>query len=353
MTISRQAGRIAGKKIKVDDVARAAGVSASTVDRVLNGREGVKLTTMRRVEEAMVQLGYAANSLAARMATPAMQLHIVLPRGSNPFYENLVSVLDEQSRQLIEAASEVNIHRVNVFDTQEVRSLLRSFQPRPGTTVILVAHNSSEIGLEIDTLVQAGVPVVTLVSDNVRSARRSFIGIDNFAAGRTAGELMCRFLGNRTGRVGVLFGHAGLRDHLDRRSGFEQIMAELRPACEVKLIGVSQEESPQALMLTRRAFANDSELIGLYNSGAANDGVFAALESHAAAQRPVVIAHELTDATRLALIKGTCSAVITQDIAELARRAIDAALAAHSKAANTERSASMQIGITIRENLPW
>ena len=353
MSTQRHAGRIAGKKIKVDDVARAAGVSASTVDRVLNGREGVKLTTMRRVEEAMVKLGYAANSLAARLASPAMQLQIVVPRGVNPFYESLVNEFLEQSKPMSEAGSEVAIHRIDIFDPEEVQALMRSFRPCPGMTVILVAHNASEIGLEIDSLVQSGVPVITLVSDNVRSARRSFIGIDNFAAGRTAGELMSRFIGERNGVVGILVGHAGLRDHLDRRSGFEQIMAELRPNCEVRLIGSSQEESAQALLLTRRAFDNDPDLIGLYNTGAANDGVFAALEPLAARPRPVVIAHELTEVTRRALIKGTCAAVITQDVPELARRSIDAAIAAHGKAANTERSGGLQIGITIRENLPW
>ena len=52
----------------VHDVARAAGVSLSTVDRVLNGRSSVRRATRERVEEAMRALNYVRNSAAANLS---------------------------------------------------------------------------------------------------------------------------------------------------------------------------------------------------------------------------------------------------------------------------------------------
>lgn len=46
------------ERTRLQDVARSAGVSLATVDRVVNRRSGVREKTIRRVEEAMDQLGY-------------------------------------------------------------------------------------------------------------------------------------------------------------------------------------------------------------------------------------------------------------------------------------------------------
>src|SRR5512146_3009307 len=53
------------KTITIQDVAKAAGVSVSTVSRVLNGKEDVALDTIEKVQTVIEKLGYAS-SLAAR-----------------------------------------------------------------------------------------------------------------------------------------------------------------------------------------------------------------------------------------------------------------------------------------------
>ena len=50
------------------DLAKAAGVSRATVDRVLNGREGVKKKTVDRVNAAIEELGFVRNIQAANLA---------------------------------------------------------------------------------------------------------------------------------------------------------------------------------------------------------------------------------------------------------------------------------------------
>jgi DNA-binding LacI/PurR family transcriptional regulator len=53
----------------ISDVAERAGVSAMTVSRVLNGFPGVADGTRTRVEQAVAELGYRANSAARTLAS--------------------------------------------------------------------------------------------------------------------------------------------------------------------------------------------------------------------------------------------------------------------------------------------
>jgi LacI family transcriptional regulator len=54
-------------KITIQDVARVAGVSVATIDRVLNRRPGVKVT-VTKVEGAIRDLNYQPDRIAARLA---------------------------------------------------------------------------------------------------------------------------------------------------------------------------------------------------------------------------------------------------------------------------------------------
>ena len=60
-------------KPTVHDIAREAGVSLATVDRVLNARPGVRQITVARVQEAIRSLGYVRDLTAANLASASLQ----------------------------------------------------------------------------------------------------------------------------------------------------------------------------------------------------------------------------------------------------------------------------------------
>ena len=114
---------------------------------------------------------------------------------------------------------------------------------------------------------------MTLVSDVPGSRRHHYVGIDNVAAGRTAGSLMGRFLGTRAGKVGVVAGSQSLRDHAERIFGFGQVMSLEYPQFGVlsPVEGGDQDDVSEAL--TARLLADHPDLIGVYNVGAGTAGV--------------------------------------------------------------------------------
>jgi ribose transport system substrate-binding protein len=74
---------------------------------------------------------------------------------------------------------------------------------------------------DIDSALQAGIPVLTIDSDASKSKRPLFIGSDNYAAGRLGGQLLVKLLGGK-GNV-VMFTYPGQANLMERRQGYEGV----------------------------------------------------------------------------------------------------------------------------------
>lgn len=193
-----------------------------------------------------------------------------------------------------------------------------------------------------------GIAVVTLVSDLPGSLRSGFVGIDNTAAGRTAASLMGRFC--RSGRIGLVAGSLGLRDHRERLEGFAEVLADEFPALELvgPLEGYDDEDMTAAAVAQLLA---RQDLAGLYNLGAGNEGLLAALAAGGAAGRIRVIAHEVTEATRRGLADGSIDVVIDQNPDGEIAAAIAFARALALGEAPEHGPEPIEIGLFLRDNL--
>ena len=195
-----------------------------------------------------------------------------------------------------------------------------------------------------------GTPLINLVSACPSLAGSVYVGIDNAAAGRSAGELLARFTRGRKGSLGILIGSATLRVHAERRFGCEQIVRSMAPERDLVFIGDGFDNRGRTEMLVREALKT-RDLAGIYSAGAGNGGVLAALQDIAPEQRPDFIGHELTPHLRKALVDGIASAVIAQD----SKAEIEAAIAALKAMVDGQVQASpapIGIQIFIRGNLP-
>ena len=205
----------------LQDVARTAGVSLATVDRVLNRRPGVHAETADRVQAAVDLLKYRPDRLAARLARGRdHRFRFVLPLGDNAFMRALETEVRDASERFAEERVHIAITHVDVFDGDVLADALEKLKGEvDGVAVVALDHPS--VREAIDNLAASGTTVVTLVSDVPRAHRAHYVGIDNSAAGRTAASLLGRFLSGRTGKVGLIAGSIALRDHIERQLGFE------------------------------------------------------------------------------------------------------------------------------------
>lgn len=334
----------------VHDIADKAGVSLATVDRVLNGRPGVRAVTRARVEAAIAALGYVRDVAAANLAKGRVYpLVFILPGGDNPFMRHLEAEVRRAGRHLAAERTQLSVVTVPAFDAAALAAAIDAAVAADAAGIAAVAVDAPEVADAIGRAREAGIPVATLVSDLAASGRDHFVGVDNIAAGRTAGSLLGRFLGERPGPVAVLAGSMRLRDHRDRLEGFLAAMAAMPQARAVLPALEGQDDPVLAQRLIADLLAAVPDLAGIYSLGAGNSGLVAAL---AGRSDICVVAHELTAETRSALETGTIDAVLNQDAGHEVRSAVRVLRAKADGLPVNAAQERIRIDIFIRENLP-
>ena len=338
------------KRATVHDVARTAGVSLATVDRVLNARPGVRPETAEKVENAIKALDFRRD-LSASLLARARDLHItfLIPDGGNAFMESLVAAIARRVRATRNERLTLNSTQYHALDPAALIARLDGLKARESDCAVIVAPDDPAIVKAVDAATKRGVSIITLVSDLPGSARRHFIGIDNQAAGRTAASLLGRFCG--PGKVGIIAGSLGLRDHRERFEGFAGVLG--REFQHLSIIGpiegFDDDAATEAAAL--KLLESHKDVTGIYNLGAGNAGLVAALGKTHRAGNIRVVAHELSDTTRGALRAGTLDVVLDQNPDGEIRAAIAAARQVALSPDAEIHSEPIEIGIFLRDNL--
>lgn len=340
-------------KPTVHDIAREAGVSLAVVDRVLNDRPGVRAVTVEKVRAAVRKLGYVHDLPAAEPARQRRyRFAFLVPDSPSLFMRGLRDAIDETGRLLMADRAEVTTRAVSFADPGAVESAFAALERDSVDGVAVMAGETPLVQYWIERLKDRGLAVVALVSDQPRSARDDFIGLDNQAAGRTAGVLMGRFLGSRSGRVAVVVNTMQARDMVQRRLGFDQVLRAGFPRLSALPSVEGHDDHELTAKLTAKTLERNGDIVGLYCVAAGLRGVTQALRERRLGRSMVVIAHDLTPHSRDALMDGTVDALINQDVGHIARSAVRTLCARCDGAEVIPSQERIRVEILLKENLP-
>jgi len=334
------------------DIAQQAGVSLATVDRVLHNRPGVRPDTVRRVREAIERNSFQPHVAAAELARGRVRrFAFVMPSGPNLFMQQIQSYLGEMTTWLSARRLAVEMVATDVFDAAVLAASLEALVgDYDGVAVVALDHPT--VRAAVNDLVDAGAKVVTRVSDVPSSRRHYYIGIDNIAAGRTAGALVGRLVGPRAGKVAIIAGSQGLRDHAERIFGFNQVMASEFSRLDVLPVLEGRDDDARSEQLLSQLFSQHPDIVGLYNAGAGTAGVARALPDSDRDRHVVFVGHDITVLTRKLLLQGVMDAAISQNPGHEARAAVRVLLALARGEPILSEQERIRIDIVMRDNLP-
>ena len=207
--------------VTIKDVAKAAGVSPSTVTRVIQNKSTISDETKKRVRKAMKELNYHPNLNARSLVSSYTQvIGLVLPDDSDVFYQNpfFPSVL----RGIAQVASE-NHYAIQIATGKDEKERLN-------------AISQMVYGKRVDGLIflyaQENDPLVQLVVDEqfpfliLGKSLSPFIPLvdnDNIQAGFDATEY---FIKKGCNRIAFIGGAKKLYVTQDRLTGYEQALQE-------------------------------------------------------------------------------------------------------------------------------
>ncbi|CAI9416242.1 hypothetical protein ANOBCDAF_03671 [Pleomorphomonas sp. T1.2MG-36] len=340
------------KRVTLRDIASEAQVSLATVDRVLNGRSGVSEDAEARVRKAMEVLRFKSQTVeASATGEREYRLSFIIPRGpKNTFMVEMRNYVETLGGNMAAQGTLLSVSDYGELDENELTDVLAAVNPESCMGVAVVAIDSVPVREAIDSLVQKGVGVVTLVSDVTPSRRFHSVGPNNVGAGRLAGSLIGKFARRQTGSVGLI-GSMTLRDQADRRLGFEQVISREYGFLKILPVIDGRDDSTVTIEVVRQLLRDHDDLIGLYNIGAGNRGVIEALGESERKDDIAVVVHELTRHARRALVSGTFDAVINQNYKIEVDYAIQA-LKAYVDSDVTALPPPVQLDIYMRDNLP-
>jgi LacI family sucrose operon transcriptional repressor len=169
-----------GMKPKISDVAKLAGVSPTTVSRVLNNRGYISEETRENVQKAMSELNYFPNDVARSLFNKRSNLiGIILPTTSNPFFGELTFHIENISAS--HGYKVLLCNSLNRIDKEE--KYLEMLMRNQVDGIIVGTHNRGILNYHKQNL--AVVAIDRNLSETV-----PVVSSDNYEGGKIATELL-------------------------------------------------------------------------------------------------------------------------------------------------------------------
>lgn len=303
------------------DVAERAGVGTATVDRVLNERGNVSEDVRRRVIEIARELGLRRTLPPSYK--PILRINLILPRPKLPLLEHMA----QEFRKIVRGTDHSLNLQITTLTDEKPESVAKALLASAAShnAVVVYAQDHPLIRDAVNVLAQRNIPVVTMISDLPGSRRLAYAGTNHHAAGRTAGLFISR-MGPPEGSVIIVCNHLGFQSHAARVSGFREYLVENAPGLQIDRIVEGLDDRDRTQTRLESAFRDIPQAIAVYNVGAANLGIRAAIEKDILARRPLFVGHELTVHTARMLRDGIMTLTIDQSPRLQAQFAIDVLL---------------------------
>ena len=203
--------------VTIQDVARVAGVSPSTVSRALNDSPLIREETKARIRAIAEELGYERNELARGLVKGASgAIGLVIPDITNPFFAEVTRGVGEVAHARGYGVILCNTEE----DPDRERSYIRLLRRKRVDGLILTSVTAEDPYLK--ALSRSKTPFV-LVSRACQLVPAPYVGVDDRLGGRLAVEHLVE-LGHR--RIGFIGGPPDVQSSLDRLAAFEAVLSE-------------------------------------------------------------------------------------------------------------------------------
>jgi LacI family transcriptional regulator len=333
------------------DLARVAGVSRATVDRVLNGREGVTQKTVERVNQAIADLGFVRNLEAANLAKSRNYRFIfVLPGSGGQFLEQIAQRIGEAAEVFAADRILCDVHYIDENDPHSISAFLSGLDPDLVTGVAIMVPESPQVRDAIIRVQEREIAAISFVTNQSGSEVDS-VGIDNIAAGATAALLLGQCVGLQSGEVMVIAESMLSRDSLERRFGFDRELTASFPRLKALPSLETYGNELRAGDVINTMLNAHPDIVAAYVMSSEAQVPLELLKRHRMGADKVKIAHERTPFTEAALRDRSLDGLVAQDAGHLVRSAIRRLKGLADGRAHFGAQERIRIEVLLRTNL--
>ncbi|GAA3751871.1 LacI family DNA-binding transcriptional regulator [Microbacterium kribbense] len=209
----------AGVRATIEEVAAAAGVSRSTVSRVVNGSTAVSPAALEAVRRVIAEMNYVPNRAARSLASrQTLAIALVVPEDTtrffgDPFFASIVSGINARLTR--------SDYVLNLFIASDDPGEKTTSYMRGGNVdgAIIVSHHTS------DTFIHRIASVVPVVYGGRPTHQREgdyYVDVDNEAGGKAATDYL---IGRGHRRIATITGPPTMPAGVDRLRGYRAAIA--------------------------------------------------------------------------------------------------------------------------------
>lgn len=308
----------------IKDVALAAGVSPTTVDRALNGRAVVREETMRKIADAADRIGYHGMGVfQSRLERPRPELRLgfVLLKKSQEFFKNFAKEIELAVAERTDYRITIDIRYASSQLPDEFAKLLTDLG-RKCNSIAAIAVNDQRLNQVVQTLKDDGVNVIAMLNDFAQGIRSTYLGTNNVKIGRLAAWMITKTV-HEPGKLAIFVGGNRWHGHDLREVGFRSFVREVDRGFTVLDTLVNLETRQLTYEATLELLDRHPDLRGIYVAGGGMEGAIAALREVHDRPKVALVVNELTAESRSGLIDGYVTMTISTPLKELCETVID------------------------------
>lgn len=299
--------------ITIKEIAQLAGVSRGTVDRVINGRGGVKAGVAQRIHRIIAEHGFKPNKAARTLAChrKSYLVGVISPSIDNMFFKGVLRGIRAAEAEVNELGVSLMYREILRFSVRDQLNNLREMLDSGIDALAINPINDPAVIEGLRELNRRNIPVITFNSDVSGVDRLAYIGCDYHRSGCIAAGLLgmvCR----GEARVAIVVGSLKSLGHCQRVNGFHEAAAAEYPGIETVMVVETFDDEITSYSRIREKLAGGAGVDAFFFAAGGKEGGIRAIRESALRDRVKIVTVDLDPLTIDWLRGGVVSATICQ-----------------------------------------
>ncbi len=207
--------------VTIKKIAELAGVSAGTVDRVLNNRGRVKPEVEKRVRKIAEELDYRPNQIGRSLSllSRSFRISVILHTEGNLYFDYVLHGVKRAAEELLHSKCTVDILYGRDFNAEYQKTQIEKAVSDGANAIVIVPIEDQIIRDKLRSLREENFPVFLLTNPLSESGYCEYVGCNYYEAGNLAAGVVS-LLGKRNDRIAFFSPSFRMLGHRLRYDGF-------------------------------------------------------------------------------------------------------------------------------------
>jgi len=271
------------KQTRIKDIAKKAGVSTGTVDRVIHNRGEVSPATRKKILDIVAELDYQPNLLASTLASKKnYRFGVLIPAGSdqNPYWKMPITGILKAGEELKPYGVTLDVRTYSTTSTSDFRKISQAFLKDKPDALLLAPAFYEESKRFLARCEEEDLPIVFIDAQLEYDNTVQFIGQNSCQSGHVAARLLG--MGQKPDAKYLIFNITGEKDQLyhfrERARGFQSFFEIRKQRSIINIHDVDRSGVEKIKLILKKESSDKNGIAGIFVTGAQVYRIAAALQ---------------------------------------------------------------------------